>query len=97
MTTLGYPTTKLAVHRLAGTPHVRGSKQAVGQLRKALHQLAAVLANSGWADDHPLDDDKVALDLIELVNHLGTAEAHSLRIAASALVRITERNGYRIA
>ena len=74
-----------------------GSKQAVGEVRKALRELTAVLARSGWAADHPLNDDKVALDLIELVSHLGTAEAHALRIATSALVRITERNGYHIA
>lgn len=96
MTILDYSTTKPVVH-LTGTPHVRGSKHAVGEVRKALRDLTAVLARSGWADDHPLEDDKVALDLIELVNHLGTAEAHALRIAASALVRITARNGYHLA
>ena len=31
MTTPDYPTTKLAVHRLPGTPHVGGSKQAVAR------------------------------------------------------------------
>jgi hypothetical protein len=96
MTFTDYSTMRPVVH-LAGTPHARGAKYAVGEVRKALRDLTAVLSRSGWADDHPLNDDKVALDLIELVNHLGTAEAHALRIAASALVRITERNGYHVA
>jgi hypothetical protein len=97
MSTLDYTFTKPPVHRLPGTPHVRGAKLAVGEMRDGLRKLAAVLVNSGWADEHPLDDDKVALDLIELVTRLGTAEAHALRIAASALMRITKRNGYHVA
>lgn len=96
MTVLEYSTAKPVVH-LTGTPHARGAKYAVGEVRKALRDLTAVLVRSGWADDHPLDDDKIALDLIELIDHLGTAEAHALRIAASALVRIAERNGYHVA
>jgi hypothetical protein len=32
--------------------------------------------------------------MINLIAQLGPAERHALRIAASALVRITARNGY---
>lgn len=80
--------------RLAGTPHTRGAKQAVGQVRKGLRELATVLVNSGWAADHPINDDKVALDLIELVDQLGVAERHALRITAAVLVRVAAKNGY---
>jgi hypothetical protein len=93
MTILDYSNHKPIVH-LTGTPHARGAKDAVGQLRNAVRDLVVVLAGSGWADDHPIDDDKVALDVIELVNHLGPAERHVLRIATSVLVKVTARNGY---
>jgi hypothetical protein len=88
-----YSHLKPVVH-LVGTPHARGAKLAVGRLRQAVHDLAAVLVRSGWADDHPINDDKVALDVIELVNHLGSAERHVLRIATSVLVKVAVRNGY---
>jgi hypothetical protein len=93
MTILDYSNSKPVVH-LAGTPHARGAKHAVGQLRKAIRDLAAVLVGSGWADDHPINDDEVALGVIELVNHLGPAERHVLRIATSVLVKVAARNGY---
>jgi hypothetical protein len=93
MTVHDYSNCKPIVH-LTGTPHARGAKRAVGQLRKALRDLATVLVGSGWVDDHPIDDDEVALGVIELVNHLGPAERHALRIATSVLVRVAARNGY---
>jgi hypothetical protein len=77
-----------------GTPHVRGAKSAAGQVRKGLKQLAALLVASGWVSDHPVYSDEVSTGLIELVDQLGPAERHALRIAASMLVRIAEKNGY---
>jgi hypothetical protein len=81
---------KTGVHLpLPGTPHI-GAKEAVGQVRTGLHQLVAVLAN-GWASNHPIDDDKFALDVIELTAQLSNAELHALRICCAILVRIGEK------
>ena len=55
--TFDYLTTSPPVHRLAGTPHVPGAKHAVGQVRKALRDLAAVLVTTGWVDEHPIEQD----------------------------------------
>lgn len=79
---------------LPGTPHVRGAKIAVGEMRDGLRHLAAVLANTGWADDHPVGSDEVAIELIDLVSQLGPAECHALRIATGVLVRVAAKNGY---
>jgi hypothetical protein len=82
---------KTGVHlSLPGTPHNIGAKAAVGQVRNGLHQLVAVLAND-CASNHPIDDDKFALDVIELTSQLSLAELHALRICCSILVRIGEK------
>ena len=94
MTLFDYTTTKPPVHRLPGTPHARGAKGAVGEMRGGLRHLTAVLANTGWADDHPIGGDQTALDVIEFVERLGVAERHPLRVAAAVLVRIAAKNGY---
>jgi hypothetical protein len=94
MSLFDYTTVEPPVHRLPGTPHVRGAKLAVGEMRDGLHHLAAVLANTGWADDHPIGSDEVAIELIDLVSQLGPAECHALRIATAVLVRVAMRNGY---
>jgi hypothetical protein len=89
-----YNTVTPPVHHLAGTPHVRGAKEAVGEVRASLRRLAAVLVKTGWSAEHPIPNDTVGLDVIELVNQLGSAERHALRITTALLVRITKANGY---
>jgi len=86
MTAINYNTNPPPVH-LAGTPHVRGAKHAVGKARKALCELAAVLDETGWANDRPVSSDHLSLGLIELVGQLGPAEKHALRICTALLVR----------
>jgi hypothetical protein len=93
MSLLNYTTTSPPVH-LPGTPHVRGAKTAVGEMRDGLRNLAAVLANTGWVNDHPIGSDEVAIELIDLVSQLGPAECHALRIATAVLVRVAAKNGY---
>jgi hypothetical protein len=88
MSLFDYTTTNPPVH-LPGTPHVRGAKGAIGEIRNGLRHLADVLCNSGWVDDHPIGGDQTALDVIEFVEQLGPAQRHALRIAAAVLVRIT--------
>jgi hypothetical protein len=97
MTTFDYSTTTPSVHhRLTGTPHIFGAKYAVGQVRKSLRNLAAVLDNGAWTAGHQIDQDPdaVSLSVIELVDQLGPAERHALRICTSLLVRVAARNGY---
>jgi hypothetical protein len=94
MSLFDYTATKPPVHRLPGTPHVRGTKGAVGEMRGGLYHLTAVLANTGWADDHPVGSDEVAIELIDLVSQLGLAERHALRITIGLLVRVAAKNGY---
>jgi hypothetical protein len=89
-----YTSTKPPVHRLPGTPHARGAKGAVGEMRGGLRHLTAVLANTGWADEHPVGSDEVVLELIDLVGQFGAAECHVLRIATAVLVRDAAKNGY---
>ena len=89
-----YPNYSLPVHRLAGTPHVYGAKQAVGEVRKAVKDLAAVLVTTGWAVRHPIGPDTVGLSVIELIDQLGPAERHVLRVVTSLLVKATKSNGY---
>jgi hypothetical protein len=82
---------KTSVHLpLPGTPHNIGAKAAINKVRTGLRQLVAVLAN-GWASNHPIDDDKFALDVIELTSQLSLAELHALRICCSILVRVSEK------
>ena len=92
--TLHYTTPPTHVHRLPGTPHVRGAKPAVGEIRAGLRKLAGVLISTGWADDHPVGGDEVVIELIDLIDQLGPAEFHALRIAIAVLVRVAAKNGY---
>ena len=92
--TLHYTTPSIQVHHLPGTPHVRGAKPAVGEIRADLRKLAGVLISTGWADDHPVGSDEVAIELIDLVGQLGPAECHALRITIGVLVRVAAKNGY---
>ena len=94
MSLFDYTTGKPPVYHLPGTPHVRGAKPAVGEIRAGLRKLAGVLISTGWAGDHPVGSDEVAIELIDLVSQLGPAERHALRIAAAVLVRVAARNGY---
>lgn len=90
-----YTNSEPTVH-LRGTPHVRGAKRAVGDIRKGLRDLAAVLIHSGWADDHPIDGDDVLFDVIDMVSEFGPAERHALRIAGAVLVKVARKNGYHL-
>ena len=97
MTSHDYSGSEFPVHlcrKLPGTPHAPGAKDAAGQVREGLRNLVTVLVQTGWADEHPLAEDRVSLDVIDLVDRLGHAERHVLRIAAAMLVKATLRNGY---
>ena len=91
---LQYSDARSFVHPLPGTPHIRGGKAAAGLIRAGLRKLVAVLDNSGWAGDHPIDRDDVSMDLLEFIDQLGPAEQHALRIIGAMLVRVARTNGY---
>jgi hypothetical protein len=95
MVTIPYTNSSPVVH-LTGTPHCHGAKAAVNQIRNGLRRLTNALHTSGWIDDHAVaSGDQVSMDLI-VMNELGPAERHSLRIAAAVLVRVARTNGYHV-
>jgi hypothetical protein len=91
-----YITETAAVQQLSlpGIPHNLGIRPAVNMIRSGLREVVGILASSGYADAHAVDVDRVACELIDLLDQLGPAELHAVRIAVGMLVRVARTNGY---
>jgi hypothetical protein len=69
-----------------GTPHLRGSRRVLGDLRAALRDLAWLLVTNDYPPK-PVSADKLALDVIEVTDQLSPTARHIVRMVISILIR----------